>query len=203
MAAVTDDGEILEAIHASKGFGPLLQRNYRAIIEGTEASPENLIELIKTRFEAFAPERTACFTRVDGSSGPLDLGREMNICIRLVGGCRVRVVHMDRLSLTLRTLAGHPEAGRITFASGRDEQGRLLLQIRSRTRASGLVSYFGFLFLGKQMQAKTWIRYLWNVAEAAGGRVRGSVNVRTIKVVEREADGEGHDDPTVASRGAG
>ena len=195
--------EGLKPVHAGVGIGPLLQRDYTAVIEGTDAEPEHLIDLLCERFEEFAPAQTATFCKAKGTSGPLSSGCEMDIVIKLVGHCRVRVVHRDRLGLTLRTLEGHPEAGRITFAAGRDDRGDLTFQIRSRTRASGLGSYLGYLLLGKQMQSRTWIRFIWNLAEAAGGKVRDCVQVRTARVDERNADGEGVDAPTLASRGAG
>ena len=187
-------------VYASQGFGPLLMRDYFAVIEGADCSPEQIGEMMRTRFEEFAPEETAAFR----CGGQLDVGDEIDIRLALLGGCRVRVVHVDRCSLTLRTMKGHPEAGRITFGGGRDEQGRPTFRIRSRTRANGLVNLTGFLVMGKQMQARCWINFVGNVAEACGGRVDRAVKVRTTTVEEEPADRPGGpDEPAFSCEEAG
>jgi hypothetical protein len=128
----------------------------------------------------------------------LEVGHELDIRIALVGRCRVRVIHFDERSLTLRTLTGHPEAGRISFGAGRDEQGRLTFQIRSRARASGMLQYLGFLLLGKQMQGRCWIRYIQRVTKACGGHIEGRIRVSTRRVPEEPTDRPGYSAPTIA-----
>jgi hypothetical protein len=189
-----------DVLPASKGAGPLLQRDYWAVIAGTSLSPEEIITKVRQSFPDFAPPETAAFDRGGRPANPLEVGDQMDICIAMLGGCKVRVVHTDRLSLTLRTLEGHPEAGRITFGCGRDDQGRIVFRIRSRTRAGGWVKYLGFLLMGKQMQSRTWIRFIGNLAHACGGSVQGSVQVSTIRVADRFADEGGLDAPTFVAR---
>ncbi len=191
-AAPTADPEIQ---YASEGTGPLLQRDYVAALRGVGASPEDVIRAIRTRFCEFAPPETARFQLCRQSNDPLDVGDEMDIRITLLSPCKVRVVHVDPCSMTLRTLAGHPEAGRITFASYR-EDGRLFVRIRSRTRQAGILKYLGFLLMGKQLQARCWIRFLWKLAETLGGTLDGPVRVATKTTRDRPPDwGEG-DVPT-------
>ena len=176
-----------DVIYAGDGRGPLLKRHYWGLIGDTDATPEDVAKLVREQFPRFAPPETAIFRREDGPDGkPLELGDELNIQIALVGECRVRVVHCDARSLTLRTLKGHPEAGRITFGADRDEQGVLRFRILSRTRASSWVNYAGYLMLGKQMQSKTWIRFVDEVAKAAGGAVIHAVHVEGPDVIAEE-----------------
>jgi len=188
-----------QGVYASEGTGPLLERDYSAVVEGMGVTPETLVRALRERFERFAPSETACFRRSDREPGPLDVGDEMDIKIALLGDCRIRVVHADTLGVTLRTLKGHPEAGRITFGAFRDEKGRPVFRILSRTRASGLTSYLGYMVLGKQMQSRCWIRFIDRVITDCGGRVAGGrVQVRTRKVSEEAADRQGSETPTFA-----
>lgn len=196
--------EACQVVYASEGTGPLLERVYMAVVEGTGITPEVLARAVRERFERFAPSETACFRRPDREPGPLDVGDEMAIKIALLGDCRVRVVHVDERSVTLRTLKGHPEAGRITFGAYRDDKGRPAFRILSRTRASGLTSYLGYLVLGKQMQSRCWIRFVDRVVTDCGGRVAGGrVRVRTRKVGAEPADAPGADAPTFACAAGG
>ncbi len=197
MATETAAEEVRDLQYASEGTGPLLQRDYWAAFRGVDRSPEQVIEAVRSRFCDFAPPETAAF-RLCGEDcdGPLDLGSEMEIHIRPLALCRVRVVHRDERSLTLRTLAGHPEAGRITFGSYRDDAGTLAFRIRSRTRQAGLLHYLGFLLIGKQMQSRCWIKFIGRLAEILGGQVEDTIHVRTRTTRDRPADWGAADEPT-------
>jgi hypothetical protein len=195
-AGIEVEKEIEEIVCATQGAGPLLERDYSATIEGASCTPEQVGAMIRGRFEEFAPPETAVFRRTGGDTTPLDVGDEMEIRIALRGRCKVRVIHIGACSLTMRTLKGHPEAGRITFGAGRDERGRLTFRILSRTRASGLLNYLGFLVMGKQLQARCWIRFIDRVAASCGGRVAGRIRVRTRKVAEQPGDRGEADTPT-------
>ena len=198
MGDVQTETEVLEIVYATAGTGPLLERVYTAVIEGTGITPESLARSVRERFETFAPTETACFRRACKEPGPLDVGDELDIKIALLGNCRVRVVHVDPRSVTLRTLKGHPEAGRISFGALRDGKGRPAFRIVSRTRASGLKSYLGYLVLGKQMQSRCWIRFIDRVAADSGGRVAGGrIRVRTREAVEDAGDRGECDTPTL------
>lgn len=203
MSRTEAEPKTRDVIDATQGFGPLLERDYRAVIEGADATPEDVGRMLREHFEEFAPPETAAFRRSSEEACPLEVGDELDIRIALRGCCRVRVVHHDARSVTLRTLGGHPEAGRITFGADRDERGRLRLRILSRTRASGLVDYLGYLVMGKQLQARCWIRFLDRLAERTGGRVEGKIHVRTRRAEPVEADRKGRDEPTFLCRDDG
>ncbi len=180
---------------ATDGVGPLLERDYWAVVEGSDCSAEDVGQRLRTLFERYAPPETAVFSRDRAEGSPLEIGDELKIHISLVGRCGVRVVHAAPCTLTLRTLRGHPEAGRITFGAEEQPGGRLVLRIRSRTRASGVVSLAGFLLIGKQMQARCWIRFLDRLAADCGGRVEGKIQVRTRQVDEEPGDRADADEP--------
>ena len=207
MGGGSMDGEVrsaceLEVVDASEGFGPLLEREYVAEVVDPEKSAEEVGRMLRERFPEFAPAETAVF-ECDGDSRLLEVGDEMDIKIALRGHCRVRVVHHDDRSITLRTLKGHPEAGRITFGADCAEDGRLTLKILSRTRASGLGNFVGYFLLGKQLQARCWIKFLDRLAAATGGRIEGRIRVRTRPVEAVPADGKGVDEPTFSCQRPG
>ncbi|WP_165251487.1 DUF1990 family protein [Paludisphaera soli] len=196
MSAPSIDPTIGDVVHAAAGSGPLLQRDYVATLESGPCSPEDLARLVRERFVEFGPRETAAFERPGGGEGPLQVGDEMAIRIGGLMPCRVRVAQADDLCLTLRTMCGHPEAGRISFKAGRDDEGRLTFHIRSRARSGGLLHYLGFLVLGRTMQARCWIRFLGRLAEACGGGLAGPVRVATTRVELSPDDCQGPDRST-------
>jgi hypothetical protein len=173
---------------ATRGVGELLQRDYVIVIEGSAYTPEQVVEMLRRNFPRFSPAELARFTRPSGEVGPLDVGDTMHIRIRGRGECGVIVSHLEPHSLTLRTLGGHPEAGRISFGAYRDAAGRLVCRIRSRSRLRDLVQYAGYRLLGKPAQTETWDTFLERVAETCGGRVLGKVLTSTDRVTESDAD---------------
>ncbi len=201
MSATSIDSGMGDVVHAEAGSGPLLQRDYVATLESGPCSPEDLARLVRERFVEFGPRETAAFERPGGGEGPLQVGDELAIRIGGIMPCRVRVVQADDLCLTLRTMCGHPEAGRISFKAGRDDRGRLTFHIRSRARSGGLVHYLGFLVLGRTMQARCWIRFLGRLAESCGARMAGPVRVATSRVELGPDDCKGPDRSTFDCEG--
>lgn len=169
-------------MRAEDGAGPLLQRDYWARIRNARVGPQELMGEVRSRFEQFPPEQLVCFARRGDAGRPLTLGDELDIRIKLAGECAVRLVHADANSLTLATLEGHPEAGRITFGSYRDDQGQLLFHIRSRARAATRARYLGFLAMGDALQTNTWVDFINAVAAFAGEGVEGEIHVATEKI---------------------
>jgi hypothetical protein len=196
MGGVSIGPEGSKVVYAATGAGPLLQRDYTGVIRGGASSPEDIAKLVRERFAEFGPPETAAFEHTGGGGRALEVGDELAIRIGGFMPCRVRVVHVDESSLTLRTLDGHPEAGRITFKAGRDAEGRLTFRIRSRARSGGLIHYLGFLLLGRTMQARCWVRFIGRVAEACGGQLEGPVRVRTSRADQEPADCGGPDHST-------
>ena len=182
---------------AGQGVGPLLQRDYWAAVSGSRLKPSEIMEQVRRHFASFAPRDLASFTADCGARG-LQLGDEMDIRIAGAGECRVRLVHGDAQSLTLATMEGHPEMGRITFGAYRDEQGRVLFHIRSRARSDSLLRLFGFYVAGEAMQTNTWTQFVSRVAALCGGGVEGSVHAETK---HSEADSDPPDQPTFLARG--
>lgn len=195
------EGEPTQAlIPASRGVGPLLERDYWAVIRRSRLSPVELGELLATRFEAFAPAEWVDFRRHDGGSGPLQVGDQLDIHIRAVGACQVRVIHRNPQSLTLATVEGHPEAGRITFGAYRNRRGDVVLHIRSHARSSSAKNYAGFLGPGDPMQTSTWTDFVDRVAVTVGEGVVGYIRADTRRIPDEDEDRAMHA-PTYEARG--
>lgn len=189
---------------AQQGAGPLLQRDYWARIKDARLGPAEIMDDVARRFCAYAPPELVVFDRGREAEQPLEVGEELEVRIRVAGRCRVRVVCRDRQSLTLATMAGHPEAGRITFGAYRDDEGIVIFHIRSRARASSELRYLGWLVAGEPMQTNTWTDFVKAVAVTFGEGVVGYVHAETTQI---EDEGQGEDDdpvlcsPTFLARG--
>jgi hypothetical protein len=189
----------------SSGAGPLIQRDYWAVIDGCRYKPSEVIRIVAARFPEFPPGEVVVFERdADGGpAGTLERGDELDIRIRLAGHARVRVVHTAPCSLTLATLTGHPEAGRITFGAYRNTDGDVVFHIRSRASSGSLFHRLGFLIGGDPMQTMTWTDFVNNVAVTCGNGVAGDVNVesRPLGTDDLEPGDTAMDCPTFVAEG--
>lgn len=196
-------------VPAANGSGPLLQRDYWAVIRGCRGSARDVAHSVAVFFERFAPPEMVTFRRAGGAGdaehaeGPapepcaLRIGDEMEVDIRVAGSFGVRVVHRDALSLTIGTLEGHPEAGRITFGAYPSADGEVVFHIRSRARSGSAHRYLGFLTAGEPMQTLTWTGFVQRVAVTVGEGVRDVVHAETREVEEEPADrADQHLEPT-------
>ena len=112
----------------------------------------------------------------------------LEVRIRAAGTFRVCVACRTTQTLTLATLTGHPEAGRITFGAYRNDYGDVIFHIRSRARSSTRARYIGFLMMGEAMQTTTWADFVTSVAFTFGESVIGYVHVETSRIRGRRAD---------------
>ena len=186
-----------EFLPATRGAGPLLQRDYWAVLAECVLKPSEVIARVKQRFCELPPARLVSFS-VDG---PLRTDAELDIRIMPAQACRVRVIHDDAQSLTLATLAGHPEAGRITFGAYRNPAGEVIFHIRSRARSSTASTRLGFLAIGDAMQTTTWTDFINNTAAAVGARISGCIHAETAEVEELPEDDEPLRSPTFLAVG--
>lgn len=189
-----------ELFPASRGVGPLLQRDYWAVIRRCRLSPAELGTFLATRFADFAPAEWVGFQRPGGESAPLQQGDLIEVHIRGVGDCAVQVIHRNPQSLTLATVRGHPEAGRITFGAYRNRRGDVVIHIRSRARSSSRKNYAGFLGPGDPMQTSTWTDFVNRVAVSVGEGVVGYIRADTRRIADEDEEHATHA-PTYEARG--
>lgn len=186
---------------AEEGAGPLLQRDYWALIQGCRCSPKELMALVATRFAEFAPEELVVFKRACEPGTPLKEGEEVDVHITGAGNCQVRVIHQNAQSFTLATLPGHPEAGRITFGAYRNDKDDVIFHIRSRARSGSQVIYLGFFTGGEAMQTNTWTDFVNAVALTGGEGVIGTIHAETTVMEKAHEDADDVQGPTYLARG--
>ena len=186
-----------DVLPASSGAGPLLQRDYWAVFVDCALSPSAIMAHVKGHFCELPPPAIVTFI------APKDLIRDAELDIRIMPAqaCRVRVVHEDAQSLTLATLEGHPEAGRITFGAYRNPAGDIVFHIRSRARSATIPQRLGFLAIGDAMQTRTWTDFIVNTAAAVGARIRDAIHADTETVDEQPEDGDPPREPTFRAVG--
>ena len=186
-----------QLVPATHGAGPLLQRDYWAVLTGTSLGPAELMTEVKTNFCKLPPASLVGFTAPDG----VVRGARLDIVIAPAQPCAVRVIHDDAQSVTLGTLDGHPEAGRITFGSYRNPAGDVIFHIRSRARSTTAMKRLGFMAIGDAMQTNTWTDFIRNVAALAGATIRGVIHADTETVEEGPEDDAPLRAPTFAAVG--
>lgn len=186
--------------HHSEGTGALLQRDYWAVIRGCEIGPRALVEGVRHRFEEFAPPSIARFKRSCPPGRALEVGDELEVDIRQAGRFAVRVTHVDSNSLTLATMQGHPEAGRITFGAYRNSHEDVIFHIRSIARSSSPKMYAGFLIAGDPMQTYTWTDFVDCVAHTFGDGIVGRIQAE-MKHAAAAGEDEAMDRPTYLAEG--
>lgn len=186
----------------ARGSGKLLERDYWAVLKAPRVGPAGVATVVARHFEDLAPRSLVRFHCRDRAVGEraLDVGDELDVDIRIAGSFGVRVVHRDSCSLTLATLEGHPEAGRITFGSYRSRRGDVIFHIRSRARAGSRWQLAGFLVAGDAMQTSTWCGLVNRLAASVGDGVTGVVHVEK-RTVEAEPGDRTVDRPTFIAEG--
>jgi hypothetical protein len=177
-----------DILPAARGVGVLLQRDYWAVLARCRPSPSALLDEVAGHFSAFAPPDVVTFERTDGSAAPLGPGDVLEVRIRGAGTFGVCVASRTKQTLTLATLTGHPEAGRITFGAYRNDYGDVVFHIRSRARSSTHARYLGFLMMGEAMQTATWADFVTSVAFTFGEGVIGYLHVETARLRRGHAD---------------
>lgn len=182
---------------AAVGAGPLLQRDYWAVFEGGLARPSAVMAQVKAHFCELPPASLVAFTAPAG----LGLDAELDIVIAPGQPCRVRVLHEDAQSLTLGTLRGHPEAGRITFGAYRNPEGKVIFHIRSRARSSNAATLVGFFAIGEAMQTDTWTDFINHTAALVGAHIRDAIRAETVEVPEQPEDAVDAGGPTFLAVG--
>lgn len=184
---------------APEGGGPLVQRDFVVVLEGSSCTPAQVVERIRTDFPRFSPAELARFDRPPGAE-PLAVGDGMPVRIRGFGDTGVCVTHLEPHSLTLTTLEGHAEAGRITFGAFHDEAGRLVCRIRSRARLRDRAILGGYRLAGRHAQSRVWTTFLQRLAAECGGQILGGVLASSDVVEELPEDRAAGAAPTLSLR---
>ena len=173
---------------AAQGKGPLLQRDYWGVIRECRIGPAEIIDLLREQFQHFSPKDLVRFGHNTDEERPLREGDVLDVSIRMAPKTKVRVVKVDAGSLTIATLKGHPEAGKITFGAYRNERDDVIFHIRSRARSKSSMHFAGFLTAGDPMQTNTWAGFIDRLAHSVGEGVVGAINAEKQEVEDDRGD---------------
>jgi len=170
-----------EAQLTDAGVGPLFHRRYQARIAGTDVTAERLMARIAGDLNEVAPTEFARFIKVDGKKGTVEEGDEYVVRMPGPWDGPVRVVERTPRSFRLATLEGHLEAGQIEFRVDADDSGELVFTIESWARSGDQLSRIMYqrMHMAKEVQLHMWTSFLERVVKAAGGRLRGGIDVET------------------------
>jgi Domain of unknown function (DUF1990) len=182
------EGTRLEEIqHPAGGAGPLFHRLYRARIRGARLAPGELVARIAADLDQVAPSEFASFHKVAGQEGAMAVGDEYVVRMPGPWDGPVRVVERTPRSFRFVTLDGHLEAGQIRFAAegGDPLEFRIESWARAGDRLSNLL--YHHLRMSKEVQLHMWSSMLERVAQLAGGRLTGGIEIRTWRVDDVDA----------------
>jgi Domain of unknown function (DUF1990) len=167
------------------GHGPLFHRRYRTRIRETAMTPEAVIARVAADPDCVAPTEFASFQKVRGEEGEMRVGDEYLVHMAGPWDGPVRVVERRPTCFQLVTLGGHLEAGQIGF-SARGEDGMVVFEIESWARSAGPMVHLLYdrLRMAKEVQLHMWTSMLQRIADMAGGRVTGGIDIHTRRVEE-------------------
>jgi uncharacterized protein (UPF0548 family) len=177
--------EVEDVQHPDDGFGPLFHRRYRTRIREAQLTAEELIERVAADPDCASPTEFASFVKLHGEPGRMRVGDEYRVRMAGPWDGPVRVIDRTPSSFSLVTLDGHLEAGQIRF-SARPQDGMVVFEIESWARSSGPAVHLLYdgLRIAKEVQLHMWTSMLQRIADVAGGRVTGGIDIDTRRVTE-------------------
>jgi len=118
-----------------------------------------------------------------GAEGALAVDDELVVRMPGPWDGPVRVAEATPTSFRLVTLEGHLEAGQIEFRAS-DDDGQLTFAIESWARSGDRISnlLYHHLRMAKEVQLHMWTSFLERVADLAGGRISGGIEIVSRKL---------------------
>jgi uncharacterized protein DUF1990 len=172
-----------EAQRVADGAGPLFHRRYRAAIRRAGLPAEELMARLQADPDSAAPSEFATFRKVSGDEGVMRPGDEYIVRMPGPWDGPVRVVEVSARSFRFMTLAGHLEAGQISFRVA-GEDGSICFEIESWARSGDRLSnlLYDRMRMSKEIQLHMWISFLERVILISGGRRDGGLRIDTRRV---------------------
>src|SRR4051794_16432627 len=168
------------------GAGPLFHRRYRTRIREANVTASELVERLAADPDSASPVEFASFVKLHGEPGQMSVGDEYRVRMAGPWDGPVRVIERTPTSFRFATLDGHLEAGQIRF-SAQEQDGLIVFEIESWSRSAGPLVHLLYdrLRTAKEVQLHMWTSLLQRLAEVAGGRVTGGIDIHTRRVAHR------------------
>lgn len=152
------------------GFGKMWQVTYRIKLEGTDASPQDVIKVWKENFGSFWPKKSKFFPPMSTiSPGDVALLNLKTGGVKLSTG--ILVLYADDESFSFMTPEGHMFSGMITFSAA-TEDGVTVVQIQGLIRAQDPMYEAAMTFGGKGAEDRQWLYTLTSLAKHFGVEAR-------------------------------
>ena len=164
------------------GFGRMWQKSYRVRLEGSEATPAEVVTVWKRDFPSFWPKGNRFFAPLAGIQPGEVAVIDLSMPGRLKLSTGVLVMYADDESFTLMTPQGHMFAGWITFSAFRLDD-VTVAQAQVLMRASDPLYEVGMTLGGHRQEDRHWEHTLRSLAQAFG--VEGEVSTETVCVDRR------------------
>jgi len=156
------------------GFGKMYQVTYRVRLDGTDATPQDVVGVWKANFASFWPKKNKFFGPATAiTPGDVALLNVKTGGVKLSTG--VLVLYADDESFSFMTPEGHMFNGMITFSAFSD-QGVTVAQVQGLIRAQDPIYELGMTFGGKGAEDRMWLHVLQQLAEHFGVQARATVD---------------------------
>lgn len=149
------------------GVGALKRKRFWADIAGARLDPDQLMEHLRRNFGTMMPGYVGVAVE-PGTPDVIDLGETLTLSLPLRGHIQVRVEELEPRRITMVTLAGHPLAGCVRFATAYEGE-RVRFEVQVFDRAASFVDMVMMRTIGDFMQSHTWDTLVRNAVEASGG----------------------------------
>ena len=173
-----------------EGVGKLTRKRFWTDIVGSPYSAEALFDRIRHRFGEITPWHLDTNAE-PGTPNVPEQGATLTMNIPMRGNIQVRVEDLGPRHMTFVTLAGHPLAGAIRFATSKGADGRLRFQIDVWDKSANFVDWIAMSTIGGRMQDSTWVDTVQSVIDESGGEAPAGVEHES-----RSLDGEAEEGVT-------
>ena len=166
-----DDNQLSELPKQSidEGVGKLYHRIYETKFNISDDAFEKLLNKFFCDINYFSPQLIATFHPSCPKGESVKVGDDIDIRISGPWNGPVRVAHADRTKLTLVTLKGHLEAGKIQFEFIKGDNSQVTFRIESFARSKDHIVDFLYdkLPISRFMQREMWVAFCEKVADEA------------------------------------
>lgn len=162
------------------GVGKLYHRVYETRFKISDEALEKLLDKFFCDINYFSPQLIATFHPTCPKGERVKTGDDIDIRISGPWNGPVRVAHADRTQLTLVTLKGHLEAGKIRFEFRKNQNAEVVFRIESLARSKDRIVDFLYdkLPISRFMQKEMWVLFCEKVADEAQKIDAGDVDAQ-------------------------
>ncbi|HEV2765991.1 MAG TPA: NAD-dependent epimerase/dehydratase family protein [Pyrinomonadaceae bacterium] len=168
----------------SDGFGALRRKRYWADIKGSRRTPEELVELFRTRTSEVMP------IEFDAEPGtPRKVERDVTLTASLParGNIQMRVAESAERAVTFVTLEGHPLAGLVRFTAEPRGRSAVRFMVEVHARSANAFDFLTMSTLGSALQDENWEEVVRRMVSLSGGDAARGVETEFVTLEDEAA----------------